>query len=375
MKGTVVLSRRRFLSAMFTLIVSFSLCAIIAEVSLRLIVGSPEIPGVDRSFPRELVIRNPLTKFQLKPHSRAIHKRSEFTVLIEANARGLRDRDFGPKRSGVTRIISLGDSFAFGWGVPLPNSYSKILERELNGRLPREVEVVNASLPARGTPEEIAQLEALADLQPDLVLLLFTIENDIVEFGSDSSRQPRYALQVPFPFKDWLIRNSTLALCASEAYHRILVRLGLRPRNLSRPFMELYLSPYLSSPPKAEQVYGSVRSNFQRLRDVVQALQATVAVVLIPAREQLFPYTEWRSYADAYGFTFESLVEARDHPNRYLTSISEKLGLPVLDLMRTEPQPDRSYYFREDIHWNKTGHAWAAQATAEFLVKNKLVHF
>jgi lysophospholipase L1-like esterase len=52
---------------------------------------------------------------------------------IKINSHGLRDREFSyEKPEGVRRVLGIGDSFTFGYGVNLDDSYLKQLERELN---------------------------------------------------------------------------------------------------------------------------------------------------------------------------------------------------------------------------------------------------
>jgi hypothetical protein len=52
---------------------------------------------------------------------------------VSINSHGLRDREYPvAKPPDVYRIVMLGDSTTFGWGVPVEQTVAKILERELN---------------------------------------------------------------------------------------------------------------------------------------------------------------------------------------------------------------------------------------------------
>jgi hypothetical protein len=97
------------------------------------------------------------------------------SVGITINTMGFRDKervDTGNKRK--YRIDCLGDSFVFGYGVPIQNVFPQRME-ELNGQL----EVLNFGVSGYSTDQELLLLENhVLDHRPDVVLLFFT-NNDI----------------------------------------------------------------------------------------------------------------------------------------------------------------------------------------------------
>ncbi len=99
-------------------------------------------------------------------------------VEVSTNALGLRDRPVAPKSPHRVRVLTLGDSVAFGWGVPVEDVVSRQLERELRGRNGVDIETINSGVPGYNTLQEALFLEAYGDmLQPDAVLLLY-VDND-----------------------------------------------------------------------------------------------------------------------------------------------------------------------------------------------------
>ena len=65
---------------------------------------------------------------------------------VRTNAQGFR----GPElREGTRRIVGIGDSVMFGWGVDDAETYMRRLERELATDYP-DVEVVNTAVPGSG---------------------------------------------------------------------------------------------------------------------------------------------------------------------------------------------------------------------------------
>ena len=67
-------------------------------------------------------------------------------VDVRINQRKLRDAEYPYERpAGVQRVVMLGDSVTFGWGVPAEATVSKRLERALRAA-GRGVEVINTGV-------------------------------------------------------------------------------------------------------------------------------------------------------------------------------------------------------------------------------------
>lgn len=100
---------------------------------------------------------------------------------VHRNSLGLRDRDFAiPKPESTYRIVMLGDSFAWGVGLPVEQALPKLLEAELSAEhTGLETEVVNAAKPGYNTVEELLLLQELGmSYEPDMVILVYNL-NDI----------------------------------------------------------------------------------------------------------------------------------------------------------------------------------------------------
>lgn len=93
----------------------------------------------------------------------AIHRTRSFTVTT--GAQRLRGGD--PTWTGARRVIALGDSVTFGWGVATDQAWPARLAAKLG------VDVVNAGVPAQRLEVMAAWLQKHgAALQPDLVVLV-----------------------------------------------------------------------------------------------------------------------------------------------------------------------------------------------------------
>jgi hypothetical protein len=95
------------------------------------------------------------------------------------NAAGYRDHErAGAKAPGVKRVLSLGDSFAWGASVEFEDAYPQRLERGLTRRRRERWEVVNLALPGMNTVDQAAQLVGEGfQYQPDVVVLGFVLND------------------------------------------------------------------------------------------------------------------------------------------------------------------------------------------------------
>jgi lysophospholipase L1-like esterase len=95
--------------------------------------------------------------------------------LVTTNALGLRGAlPARPKPPGVFRVLAIGDSTTFGWGVNDPETYPVLLEARLNAELGdgRRWEVVNGGVSGYDMKRATRLLAYLAPrLEPDLVLV------------------------------------------------------------------------------------------------------------------------------------------------------------------------------------------------------------
>jgi lysophospholipase L1-like esterase len=108
-------------------------------------------------------------------------------VDVKINSLGLRDREFPPAPPpGRTRVMMLGDSLTFGWGVQGGQTYSKRVEDMLR-KAGHDVEVINTGVGNYNTEMEVAYfLERGAKLHPDYVVLNYFI-NDAEPTPQDHS--------------------------------------------------------------------------------------------------------------------------------------------------------------------------------------------
>jgi len=133
----------------------------VANVSLR---------GLVQASAHDLIV------YELKPGLRATF----IGVPVAINRAGFRERDLPQaKPSNTFRIVGLGDSEMFGWGVPAEATYLRVLEDLLQARGDGiRYETLNFAVPGYNAVMEVETFRVLArSYQPDLVVVGY-IPND-----------------------------------------------------------------------------------------------------------------------------------------------------------------------------------------------------
>lgn len=147
-------------------------------------------------------------------------------VLHEKDSNGFRKLlDHWPKKSERTRIMAIGDSFTYGLGVRLSDTYPAQLERLLGDRY----EVLNVGLPGLNSTQVLRLLEKMTpELKPDLIIYGMCL-NDFLDEREDPAKgnQP-YAPPIPAWLRDPLITRTRLGAALDTGYNKLLLTLHLR---------------------------------------------------------------------------------------------------------------------------------------------------
>jgi lysophospholipase L1-like esterase len=105
-----------------------------------------------------------------------------FAIEQRYNSQGFRGPEFPARRSGVLRVVVIGDSFNQGWGVDEQDEYSSLLGPLLNVAVGRSYEVVNAALHDADFPQLWFLFRRALELDPDVVVYGMTM-NDPFKVG------------------------------------------------------------------------------------------------------------------------------------------------------------------------------------------------
>jgi len=113
--------------------------------------------------------------YRHKPHLDRIYQ----GVPVQTNALGLRDDPILDKEPNEYRILFLGDSVTFAWGVRQEDGFVHRVGEILEDELGRPIRTINAGVGSYNTDNENAALQRYGNmLQPDIVVLTY-VSNDI----------------------------------------------------------------------------------------------------------------------------------------------------------------------------------------------------
>lgn len=129
---------------------------------------------------------------------------------ITATPQGTRGlHAFRPEKpEGTLRVLCLGDSFTFGFGVDDEHTYPEFLQKELEVRYPgRKIEVINAGLPLFGSLDAMDYfLQKGAALKPDVVIVQF-FPNDLQDLCRDRLFRESLAADPVYSRRSWVSRQ------------------------------------------------------------------------------------------------------------------------------------------------------------------------
>lgn len=302
-------------------------------------------------------------------------------VPVSVNRLGLRDRELAvPKPPGVVRILGLGDSVTFGYGVRLEDTYLKVMERRLNAGAPagRRYEVVNAGVEECGLDAYYHTLRALAPVvEPDLVLVGIVL-NDIQRYDDlERAALPRQAAPGPNLARrlhGTLLRRSQLYLASFLGLRSVLYRARVLD------VADLYGSPLRALRADDEVLARAWASSLGVLEQLVTLSRARglrLVLVVFPAEVQLDAAALDR-YRHDYGVTVPAQA-LEGEPQRRLLAFGAAHDVPVIDLLPALRAARRSdLYLRtgpirfDPIHPSPTGHRIIGEAIHRALAEARL---
>jgi len=127
--------------------------------------------------------KNPRIIYELIPSLSVIftYKRLNRNVPVTINSEGFRGKAVPIHKSPPSkRIVGIGDSLMFGWGVEDKETYLSILSEQLNSKSPEcSWEIINMAVPGYNTVMEVETLkEKGLHYKPDIVIIHFC-QNDL----------------------------------------------------------------------------------------------------------------------------------------------------------------------------------------------------
>ena len=252
-------------------------------------------------------------------------------VPVRINSDGLRDVEHAVAHDDRYRIIFLGDSFTFGWGVSEPETFKSRLEAALNQRYPTEI--INFGTGNYNSEQEVHLfLQKGLKYRPDKVVVFYFI-ND--------AEPPR--AKAPFPF----LYHSDFITFFWSRLHAVTFDLG----DGSRGYKGYYTNLYEPGAPG----WARAQAALLQLKQVCAENGIELQVVLIPELHTL----------QDYPFAAE---------HKLVTDFLRSNDIAVLDLaplFDDQTEPRRLWVADDDAHANALGHRLIAERSLDFIAQRK----
>lgn len=343
------------------LLVTILLCALGLEGFIRIWNPPIAIPGM-----YQIHRPSPVFGWELVPGASGFGRAGTF---IHINGDGFRDVDYPlKKKATVFRIMVIGDSFTFGQGVNLEDTYSKHLERRIND-MGKTSEVISCGVIGYGMWQYLETLKRkVIPYKPDLVILGLFID-DITTSVSPYKHLHNWPGTNPFA-KDasgmmsrsylWnFLKNSSTLLETKYRYlrgHNYLQGIEKRKEATgpANPESNWYQIMYGKLP---KNIYSDFSRTLHKFFRICETVNTQVLVVLIPDAAQIHE-------------------PERQEVNLFVAQTCKDIGVPFVDIIKRFEKvedPRTLYLFPLDAHTSPKGHQLIADSIFEKIQELQLL--
>lgn len=357
--------------------------------------------GLDRFYGAYLM---PETSDILFPaFSVAKHETSEFDLTVRINNLGFRGENISSQKK-KKRVVFIGDSFTFGWGVQLEDTWIKLISESYP-----EIEFLNLGQGGNHPGDHVrVAKKALPLLKPDLIIVGILQGNDlhqlmrVVEFEesgkltqpasqpveSNQERIQRY-LRIAFPNvskrfpsttsiqERWKMDAQKLLAELNETEHKkyrslsakLLSDLENGRLNPSLIYESLHHSTMFRE--AADTTNKLCQKGIIRLHDHLQELELLAAengtellFLSLPNRPYGFPATKQALAELGFEVDGTDTLDANLPLKKAMDGLNSELLFPQI------PQQMEPLFFHYDGHWNEHGNRTFASALISSLEQN-----
>lgn len=295
-----------------------------------------------------------LKTYTFDPQDVALDRLEEtpWCVKYEYSSKFIRDREYPRKPpDGVSRIAMVGDSFVFGEGVPI----ERTLPRQVEARLGKHYEVINAGVVGADTADEVRLLgQIVSEVECTRAIVVF-IPNDIALTRQLLARQ-KYINDLIVLRDSYFDEHEARKWYAGHLRSLHILGSQFELNRVHRETIQWYLDSYDSSHNALNlQILANDLSTLAKIPN------CRVAFVIYPLMEGF-----------ERGYPLKPI-------HQRVQAMARSAGLPVLDLAPVfdGKSTQELWVHPADRHPNGSAHELAAQAIVEWLedqVPGFLVH-
>ena len=283
-------------------------------------------------------------------------------IEYRLDSHGFRTGGMASPSASRCRVLALGDSHTFGYGVTGDEAWPAVLETRF-----AHLTVVNAGLCGSGIAAEQAWLPAaMADANPRVVILAVTPWS----LRDDPEPPEEHLIDPRWPRLDGYLRRVTRYSAVADRVSRIVFQRLTALAGWPPPASVLWELGPLSEPPQA--FHARWRGMHARLAQMVRAVRvrgATPLVLFIPLDLQVSAarnvlYRTGRLPYLTHGFVDRDYT----HDDRYVRALAKtavRLRIAFVDATPALQEDSRANFLADDYHLAPLGHARIAALMAE----------
>jgi hypothetical protein len=370
---------RRWILRVAAMLAGTSVGLVAAEAGARFVWRGPPVnlPDMEWSLGEERVWFSPHISqhdelgFYFTPGFQGLIAEPEAQAHLRVNSLGMRAPEPFPKADGAERWLMVGDSFTVAMQVDEDQTFVHLLQDRVG------IETWNAGVDCYGTYQALGRYRQLeAALEPDAVLLTFTLSNDLIDNlgGEDFNPSPvpeaMHELDYGKALGDKLRAEHPL-LHHSRIFSRLYLRQGLALGHsvdwLHPELMLHYFESYFASPDEIERAMAMTEPALRGMAEETAAHGDRLMVALVPP---MFAVDEhdlerWTDLAQSYDRQ-RAHLDTRATPDALLATL-EALDIPSCDLEPALAQAQaagQACYLPQNRHWTVVGHQVVADAIA-----------
>jgi len=347
----------------------FALVAL--EITLRLITHQPVPPSGPKTnwaiVPERVWTEyHPDLGWYHQKNKKAFLRKNGFEIEVNTNSQGFRgSREYSiEKPKGVKRILVLGDSFVFGWGVRDHETFCSKLEQQY-----KNWEAIDLGVAGFGIDQILMSYRSIGQkFKPDVVVISIFPEDfwrATRTFSDSGYAKPYFSLtpsgdlelnNVPVPKPFELRYNQFPEIIQQNSLEKLLIQ-SLVYRKLKLALIRLGKNlGWVDPDSTGEWILGRAILN-QLVREIQQNNAKPILLVIPPHRWFLRK-------------NYESI-------HKSILRLAKREGFELIDA--TEPFREainrsslEDYYIKDDWHWTEKGHELVSKLITERIKKMEL---
>ncbi len=310
-----------------------------AELVLRMAVGND--PGSDESAqadsPWLTVVPSAELGWIFPPDTTGTFKSSGRRTPVTTNSWGLRGPEVSPDTL-TRRVLMLGDSYTFGWGVDDTSGFVRLLEKGMAGT---QVEFINGGLPGYSIYQQIRMLDFIRErVEIHAVVATISLANDPIDekrirrFAPDHLEDFSYDLRDP--------GSRTARLIASS---RLFTLMDQRTTHLQFSLINT-----------SGECRDLADESLKNLAAACREAGLPLVWVIVPRAQEIRPGSFWKG----------ALNGATEKLRKHFLDLAAGLKVPAVDLkpvlLSARARARQEVYLQADAHWNEAGHRAVADS-------------